>query len=235
MLNPTLNTLIFDLDNTLIDRNNAMQLTIEEWLRTQGYTTAQNNSRQLQPALIEIMQQDRWGYADRREFCTWLLQTYAEAYAGIDRTVDAHQQLLDYLLRNIIHHIQPDPMVNAVLNKASISFKLVLATNGGSTTQRAKLRKATLQNFFRPGTVFISAETGFQKPDKQFFEQIIHDLQLDPEKTMVIGDDPVNDIAAARSCGLSTCWVSHGRPATDNCNSEQVIQNITEFGQWIRS
>lgn len=230
MLNPTLNTLIFDLDNTLIDRNNAMRLTIEDWLKTQGYSEEQNNSRQLLPSLDEIMLRDRWGYTDRGEFCDWLLQNYA----GAENQENTPKRLLDYLLSNIIHHIQPDTLVNGVLRKATASYRLILASNGGSITQRAKLRKAQLQSFFRPGSVFISAETGIHKPDKQFFEQIIYDLQLDPEKTMVIGDHPVNDIAAARSCGLSTCWVSHGRPAADNFMSGQVIQNITELGQWMK-
>ena len=60
MLIETIDTLIFDLDNTNSDRNAAMQQTIKDWLTEQGYA-----GTPLQTALTDCMQRDNWGYANR--------------------------------------------------------------------------------------------------------------------------------------------------------------------------
>lgn len=207
------NTLIFDLDNTLIDRNRAMRLAMGEWLDTQGYTGPRRRS-----VLDDIMQQDQWGYADRPAFCNWLLHKYGTP---------------DTIFKNIVRHLQPDPSILTLLETVKTSFRLVLASNGGSINQRAKLGQAQLQSFFYPGDVFISGEMGLEKPDRRFFEKIIDDLRLDPEKTMVIGDHLINDIAPARTCGLSTCWVSYGRPGIAGIRPHRVIMTTTELSQWL--
>jgi HAD superfamily hydrolase (TIGR01509 family) len=225
MLNVPIDTLIFDLDNTLIDRNQALRLTIEDWLQSQGY-----DASQCQSALDDIMRKDDWGYTDRTEFCSWLLQTYA---TGENKRMSA-QQLLDLLLQNIVHHFQPNVVVNTTLQKVGRHFRLVLATNGGSIVQRGKLKQVQLQSFFQSDAVFVSGEMGYEKPNPQFFKKIIHDLQLDPQKAIVIGDNPVNDIQAAAACGLLTCWVSYGRSLANDIHPNQVITNIMEIGTWIQ-
>lgn len=223
MLNTTIHTLIFDLDNTLIDRNSAMQRTMDDWLLTQGYEGPQKQS-----ALNDIMQYDNWGYTDRLTFCTWLLQNYAKPHSGNTTP----QQLLQTILQNIVHHIQPNPSVNAAMQAVSTSFRCVLATNGGGSSQRGRLRQAQLDPYFQPNAIFVSGEMGTEKPDLQFYQKIIHDLQLDPASAMMIGDNPVNDIQAAQACGLQTCWVSHDREPSGNTIPNRIIKNITEIGIW---
>lgn len=213
ILNMPFNTLIFDLDNTLIDRNRALRLAMEEWLDTQGYAGHRRRS-----ALDDIMRQDQWGYTDRTAFGDWLLHTYGAP---------------DTIFKNIISHIRPDPSILSLLGTAKASFRLVLATNGGSIHQRAKLRQAQLESFFHPEAVFISAEMDLEKPDRRFFEKIINDLRLDPEKTMVIGDHLINDIVPALTCGLSTCWVSYGREGIAGIRPHRVIMTTTELSQWL--
>ena len=223
MLNVPVNTLIFDLDNTLIDRNLAMHNAIGDWLYTQGW-----NEQQSEAALNKIMLQDDWGYASRTAFCNWLLLTYGN---GHSREISP-QKLLDILLKNIIPHIHPDSLISDTLQTASRYFRLVLATNGGSITQRAKLKQAKLLSFFQPEDIFISQEVGFDKPDIRFYKKIIENLRLVPADAMVIGDNPVNDIQAAAASDLLTCWVSHGREQPNEIRPNHIITNITAINQW---
>jgi len=226
MLTTAINTLIFDLDNTLIDRNAAMRLAVQVLLKMWGY-----HEPERQAALEDIMQYDNWGYTGREEFCSWLLHKYGKGEARKKMTPPS---LLTVLQVMIAQKIKPDSSVQTVLRSLSAQFQLVLATNGGSKIQRAKLEQAQLQSFFQPEAIFISGEMDCEKPDPKFFQKIIGNLQLNPGSTLVIGDHLIHDIQAAAACGLRTCWVSHGRTGAEDMLPNQFITNITEISKWSK-
>lgn len=224
MGNTSVDTLIFDLDNTLIDRNEALRLTVNNWLTEQGIAPSQ-----IAPALDDIMRYDDWGYTDRTEFCNWLLQHYRGSKSnGI--TAPEFQY---WLLKNIPFNVAPNPSANEALRIVQSKYRLVLATNGSGVNQRNKLDKAQLLPFFKAEDIFISGELGVDKPDPLFYTKIIERLQLDTNTAMMIGDNPVNDIQSAHSVGLQTCWVSYNRPAPADLNASKVITYITEITQWL--
>jgi putative hydrolase of the HAD superfamily len=225
MLTTPIHTLIFDLDNTLIDRNAALRCGLQFLLKTLGYCEPE-----LQTALEHSMQRDNWGYTSREEFCSWFLHTYGKG--EVKRlTPGAFLKVLQVL---IVQRIQPEPSIHQLLHSLTGHFRLVLASNGSSKTQRAKLGKSELDAFFQPEAIFISGEMDCEKPDPVFFKMIIRQLHLDPGSTMVIGDNLNHDIEAAAVCGLHTCWVSHGRENTTGIRPHQVITNITETAKWSK-
>ena len=225
MLNSSIHTLIFDLDNTLIDRNAATSLAIQLLLKTAGY-----HEPYWKTALDDIMQYDNWGYTDRVEFCSWFLHKYGKG--EIQRLTP--QAFLKVLQEMTVQKIQPDPQVQIALQSLATQFQLVLATNGSSHIQRAKLRQAELESFFQPEAIFVSGEMSCEKPNPLFFQKIIQQLQLDPGSTMSIGDNLINDIQAAAVCGLRTCWVSYGRAGVESIQPIKAITNITETGKWTK-
>jgi putative hydrolase of the HAD superfamily len=224
MLIERIDTLIFDLDNTLIDRNAAMRQSLHDWLITQGH-----EGPALEAALNDCMQYDNWGYIDRHDLCSWILQQYDNK----QNKLTVHE--LEHLLHvNNSRNVQPDARVQALLKNLHNQYKLVLATNGGSKTQRAKIEQTQLLDFFQPELIFVSGEMEFEKPDPRYFKIIIDQLQLDVTKALVIGDNPQNDIQAANECGLFTCWVSHGREGEAGIQPTITIKNITEIGAWSK-
>jgi putative hydrolase of the HAD superfamily len=225
MLNKSIHTLIFDLDNTLIDRNAALRAGLQILLKMWGYREPER-----QTVLDDMMQYDRWGYTNRDEFCSWLL----EAYGKRESRRLTPQAFLKVLQVMIVQRIQPDSQVQAALHSLNNQYQLVLATNGGSKIQRAKLRQAELESFFQPEAIFISGEMDCEKPDPLFFQKIMQKLQLDPGCTMVIGDNLMHDIQGAAACGLFTCWMSHGREGVEDIQPNMVIKNITETNEWTR-
>ncbi|HEY1199361.1 MAG TPA: HAD family hydrolase [Niastella sp.] len=224
MLIERIDTLIFDLDNTLIDRNAAMRKSLHEWLSAQGH-----KDTQLEAALDDCMQYDNWGYTNRPEFSTWLLQQY-----GNKLNKKTPHELQHLLHVNNSQNVKPDLAVQRALQTLGTQYQLVLATNGGSKTQRAKIQQAQLENFFQPQAVFVSGEMEFEKPDTRYFKIIIDKLQLDVTKALVIGDNLHNDIQAANECGLYTCWVSHGREGEAGIQPTITIKNIIEITAWSK-
>jgi putative hydrolase of the HAD superfamily len=52
-------------------------------------------------------------------------------------------------------------------------------------------------------TVAISGVLGVAKPDPQIFEAALAEARADPSATVHVGDQPANDVAAARSVGIT--------------------------------
>ena len=54
-----------------------------------------------------------------------------------------------------------------------------------------------------------SVPGGKLKPDPQMLSDVIDDLEVSPNRTLMVGDG-VNDILAARSAGAKSCAVGYG-------------------------
>jgi putative hydrolase of the HAD superfamily len=221
MLSTAIDTLIFDLDNTLVDRNLAMRKAMQHWLQIHPHSNC---------SLENIMEQDAGGYADRNVFCNWLLDTFGTEVTGIDNAA----ALLPFIQQSMIKQLSPDERILQLLAKLKRNFRLVLASNGGSATQRAKLQQCGLLTFFEPEHIFISGEVGLSKPDPAFFSTILNKLAIHPAQAMMTGDNILKDILPAQQCGLTSCWVSHGGTPYVPATPDLIIHHTTELEQWLK-
>lgn len=224
MLKERYDTLIFDLDNTLVDRNGAMRQTIGLWLQEQG-----NDKYNDTVILDAVMEKDNWGYQDRFAFADWL---HGEYGIKSDMPYDK-EELLNWLFQRIPGFMQPTPAVSDFLRLAGQSFRLGLATNGSSVNQRNKLRLAEITDLFEPGIVFISGEVGVPKPDPIFYQRMIEKAQVDPARTLFIGDHPEHDIAGPKGAGFDACWVSYDRSFTGKIEPDLVVAKTTDLAKWF--
>ena len=56
--------------------------------------------------------------------------------------------------------------------------------------------------------MLISEEIGLAKPDPRFFRAAGEALGLAPADLLCVGDNPVADVAGARSAGIEAWWFS---------------------------
>jgi putative hydrolase of the HAD superfamily len=225
MLDSRIKILMFDLDNTLFDRNAAMRKTMKHWLIESNY-----EKDKAAIALDEIMEKDNWGYMNRLDFCAWVLENYAnESFKNLTPAV-----FFQYILDNIVLYINADLEVIALMQKLAEKYTLAIATNGKATAQQAKIARIKLHPFFKQENIYISGNLGVEKPHKEFFEKIIDHLKIDPQHAMMIGDSPENDVESPKSCGLNTCWVSYGRTmVAPNPMADITINKLTDINQWL--
>ncbi len=64
-------------------------------------------------------------------------------------------------------------------------------------------------------TRFLSSEVGFSKPDPRFFERVAAGLGVEPPRLLMIGDDPLNDLAGAEAAGWQTRSIEAAVAALD--------------------
>lgn len=84
-------------------------------------------------------------------------------------------------------------------------YKLYATTNGVSNTQYRRIRESGLEPYF--DGVFISENTGHQKPEKEYFDYVIENTdEKDRRRILIIGDSQSSDILGGVNSGIDTCW-----------------------------
>jgi FMN hydrolase / 5-amino-6-(5-phospho-D-ribitylamino)uracil phosphatase len=91
--------------------------------------------------------------------------------------------------------------VRPALERLKSRYLLATLSNGN-----ADLTRIGLAEFF---SLSLNArQIGVGKPHPRCFEKLASGLGLRPRDVVYVGDDPLLDVEAARSAGLSTAWVS---------------------------
>ncbi len=92
-----------------------------------------------------------------------------------------------------------------VIQQLANDYDLYVVSNGKTGTQNKRLQDAQLAQFFKG--IFISEQTGFQKPMPAFFDYVFERIDgLQKDKTLIIGDSLTSDIKGGLQAGIDTCW-----------------------------
>ena len=186
---------LFDLDNTLVDR----QAAFVRW--AECFVEEQHLAADAVAFLIEV---DGDGFATR------------EAVFGATRDHFGLEQPVEELIAryraSYLEFFAPDPTVSlAVEALRDDGWRVGVVTNG-PPTQRGKLEKAGLLGLI--DCVCISDELGVAKPDRAIFEEAIRRCSppgAPPGQIWMVGDTPIPDILGGHGAGLQTVWIDRGR------------------------
>ena len=210
--------LLFDLDNTLLDRQ-ATFIRVAERFYEEHLCATMSVTRY--EAVEMMVRWDGDGYADREGMLTRWLSEWPEA--GLDMV-----SLTRWYRSEMQRQVQPDMKINgflAYLNERQLPWGIV--TNG-STSQHGKCRAAGLA-LLAP-FIIVSEEAGYAKPDPRIFRDALNATGLAvPERVMFVGDNPLADIDGAKRFGMKAAWVRRGRqyPA-DLQPPDHVIDHVGE-------
>lgn len=103
---------------------------------------------------------------------------------------------------------RPLPGAAALLERLdSAGVKLALLTNGPEDLQRAALRNMGLEKHFRVVLISGDRDVAARKPAPRIFGLACSGLQTVPERTLMVGDDAVADVAGALDYGLEAVLI----------------------------
>ncbi len=200
--------LVFDLDNTLIDRDSAFLASLKKMFLDYGYLLDHDD-------LNTLLQYDNCGKTARADFCYYLSQRYAFLPQNYP---DLWQHFT-----NTPQFITPNASVQRLLTMLAQRHELRLLTNGSVKMQRQKIDSAGLAGFF--SQIIISGEFGVDKPDPAIFNHAITGYRA--EQCMMIGDDALRDIAPARQLKLKTVWITQN---SDPCIiSDYTFSDVSQL------
>lgn len=198
MINSNLNAILFDLDNTLIDRSTAVHGYFSSLLQRAAPHLSPRASQQ---TLQEIKEHDQLGYSERPIFFQWLADHHFPHWTS--------QKLWNDFAENLPQYIQPEPNCLTLLDQLQQRYALAVVTNGSVKVQRAKLKASHIDQHV--DHIFISGETEFEKPDPQLFQLALQSLSVSSDQALYIGDHPQADMVGAIHVGMQACWISLNR------------------------
>ena len=86
--------------------------------------------------------------------------------------------------------------------------RLYLLSNAQRIFTEPELEMLGLINCF--DDIVISSDFGCKKPDAEFYRKLIERNRLEPEKCLMIGNDPVCDIWGAQNAGMDSYYIHSG-------------------------
>lgn len=122
---------------------------------------------------------------------------------------------------------------NCVLYEDSLDFleylrskhmKLALLTNGPADGQRTKIESLGIARFF--DQIFISGETGYEKPNPAAFTHALNSLQGTPENSVMIGDSLEYDITPAVDLGIGAILLNRSEKALHPDPQFRIVHSL---------
>ncbi len=217
---------LFDLDDTLLDRNSAFEATFKEFFdshsvinSTIGWDEALDFFWSLSPhgtidgqdAAVRIM--ERWPEIELEpvEFEAWFFNAMGRQAKPIEGAMQFVNELND------------------------ANFPWAVVTNG-KKFQVIKLEHSGYADIV-PFAI-VSRLFGADKPDPRIYHEAVRRLKLSydgiddiqPSEILFVGDNPYTDITGAARVGMKTAWIRVSERYPDDAPvPDMVIGNVTEL------
>ena len=210
---------LFDLDNTLYDREAAFGRWADAYLCDTLRLTDPAEAARVR-ALVQEMDAD--GYGSKAAIFERLHSLYPALPGGPTRSVDV-------FFEEFIGHITPEAETETLLDalgSAALPFGVI--TNG-SARQWRKIENLGLAR--RTDCLFVSETFGGKKPDRAIFEAAAAFLGALPSETLFVGDNPTVDVLGAQAAGMRGAWLhrGHGWPEKLAGAPDFVIGSLGEL------
>lgn len=121
-----------------------------------------------------------------------------------------------------------------VLDELYGRYSLYLVSNGLASVQAKRLDGANLYSYF--DGIFISERVGFNKPQKEFFDEVFKKIpSFDASAAVIVGDSLSSDIKGGVNAGIKSVWVNRTGQINDQPFSPTVeIRDIRDLPAVLR-
>jgi len=227
----TYKTLLFDIDDTLLDFGASEKMALNRLFEEQGFPLTFEVEKQ-----YRLINQGLWkafeeGKINRDEVIN---TRFSELFKAFDKEVDGTVLGSTYSSYLGQGHELIEGAVELITNMQN-EFDLYIVTNGVSKTQDKRLRASGLYPLFKD--VFVSEDTGYQKPMKEFFDYVFARIpEFDASQTLIIGDSLSADIKGGNLAGIDTCWFNPKNKSNDTgIIPTYEIHKLDEVNEIVRA
>lgn len=216
--------ILFDLDDTLIDRarqTDAFAAVFEENFKA---ALAEESLTQGRAGLARaIAEADLRGYRKRTEFATLLRELI------LWRQLPSADELLAFWWQEFPRRaVATEGLYEVLQHLRGAGYRLGIITNGIVPSQTAKIEHLNLRDYV--DEVVISGALEIHKPDPRIFHHALGRVETPPERAWFVGDHPINDVQGAEGAGLTAVWFQRNQPWPDDLPTpRQVINDLREL------
>ncbi len=226
MLNMKYTTILFDLDNTLLDFYDAEKTAFYNTSKIHDLNYSEENY------LVYRNINQRWwnkyqdGTCSKEEITTNRFKDYLEYIGKTGNPTEIHKTYVSSLSLGKKTMDGAYEVLEYFKNKGC---KVLVVTNGIATTQQKRLEGQPFNKFI--DGVFVSDIIGYPKPQKEYFEgvQKLSGITFD-KKTIIVGDSLSSDIQGGFNIGIDTCYFNLNNTTLPNdVKPTYVINKLTDL------
>ncbi|WP_058309173.1 HAD family hydrolase [Gracilibacillus massiliensis] len=252
-----INTIIFDLDDTLLwDKKSvktAFETTcqlakekygvdpdkLEEAVREQARTLYQGYETYEFTQMIGINPfEGLWGnFLDDHTYFKKMAEIVPnyrrDAWTqGLQQLGIEDKEFGAYLAEQFPIHRKNSPFVYeetfSILEKLQKNYQLIMLTNGSPDLQNTKLTiTPELNDYF--DHIIISGGFGKGKPDPSIFEHVLEVAEVSNEEALMVGDNLMTDILGANRTGIKSVWINREDKEKNEVEPTYEIKHLEEL------
>lgn len=208
--------ILFDLDQTLLDRNTSL-IKFVEWQVNFFQLVSQENKQAFITRFIEL---DNNG-------SVWKDVVYSQLLEDFNIKTFSVENLVESYINDFNKFCRPfEKVPETIQNLYHKGHKLGLISNGKSPFQENNFYALGLKEFF--STIIVSEAVGMRKPDRQIFEYACKKLGCTPNECIFVGDNHKADIEGANNAGMRTIFF-HPNPSINSALADEKILHYEQL------
>ncbi len=188
-------SVLFDLDDTLLDRNTSIDKFIEAQYDRLIVHLNHISKTDYVTRFIEL---DCHGYV-------WKDRVYQDLVLEFAIDSISWQALLEDYETQFQFYCVPFPfLTETLINLKQQKYLLGIVTNGLGHIQNRSLKGLGIRDYF--DVILISEIEQVRKPQPEIFQRAINRLGVTAQDSVFIGDHPEADIKGAKNVGMKAIW-----------------------------
>ncbi len=223
-----IDTILFDVDDTLFDQRRAHRLALKEIIEDWSDLFAGVSEE----VLIETFDKaDEKAMLDFHEGVP-LDQIRKERTEEVLREFDVDVSMAEEF-NKLFYDLYPSmevPIEGAkeVISELKEDHVLGVITNSSKQVQICKLRSIQVLDYFE--TLVFSEEIGCRKPHPRIFLDAVERVDRRPEDCLYVGDSYTSDVVGADRVGMHTCWFNpDGKEVPGDVEPKLEISELAEL------
>lgn len=204
-MNRRFTTILWDVDNTLLDFDYSCRGALKQGFYTMGIEITEEMIERYFQINDGYWKRFEKGEVTKEQVLNNRFADFFKEYDLLDYpqvSVQAFRQEYQKNLVNIYSYLDDSLTICKALQT---KFKQYIVTNGVASTQRSKIGLSGFSEVMED--LFISEEIGAPKPHAEFFENCLSKIEeKNRSKILLVGDSLSSDIKGANMAGIKACW-----------------------------
>ena len=224
-----IDTILWDLDNTIFDFSRAERIALRKTLVELGVEpveTTLNRYSELNDAQWKLLE---LGKLTRQQVKVRRYQLLFEEL-GVDASAEQAAKLYEGYLA--LGHYYMDG-AEEVLETLRGQYRMYLVTNGTASVQHGRVNSSNLMNYMED--MFISEEVGYDKPSNAYFDACFARIpDFHKERAVIVGDSLTSDIRGGINAGVRTIWFNlRGIEPSAELSPDREIRKLSELPELL--
>ncbi|MFD4490339.1 HAD family hydrolase [Lysinibacillus fusiformis] len=207
---------LFDLDGTLLNRDESVNFFIESQYERLGMTLDDIPKESYVSRFIQL---DKRGYV-------WKDKVYQQLVQEFNIVSLTWEELLQDYINEFKNYCVAFPNVISLLEQLKTDkYLLGIITNGYGYFQMDNIKALAIEKYF--DVILVSEWENMKKPNPQLFLRALDKLQVSPHDSIFLGDHPETDVKGAQAVGMKGIWKKDAH--WDHVEADAILDDLSEL------